>query len=37
MKTAQKAMILIGAIILAAVVLIGRVFPGKYVTPPEWL
>lgn len=33
----KKALILISALILAAVVLIGRLFPGEYVTPPEWI
>ncbi len=33
----KKVIILTIAILLAAVVLIGRLFPGKYVTPPEWI
>ncbi len=37
MRMARKAVIIIGTLILAAVVLFGRLFPGKYVTPPEWL
>ena len=37
MTAIKKALIFISAIILAAVVLIGRLFPGEYVTPPEWI
>ncbi len=36
-KAIKKALILISALILAVVVLIGRLFPGEYVTPPEWI
>ncbi len=37
MRMARKAVVIICTLILAAVVLFGRLFPNKYVTPPEWL
>ncbi len=36
-KVVRNALVIIGALIIGAVVLFGRLFPNKYVTPPQWL
>ncbi len=36
-KVVRSALVIIGALIIGAVILFGRLFPSKYVTPPQWL